>query len=183
MQVYRPAKRFTESFKEVPVNKPPIIIEDSWKILDSGLTKIENEWKERMLIEQYSKECTKQNSRKIDDVDEFTVEELKCWRRLQNTKFDERYKNGDLYSKNVNNFCYSDINITYWQWKYSKEEHILVDIYFNIENNFNDNIHECGAIFLHNDVILINSAKCLYKTSKTSIELEKRLEVFKSLRK
>lgn len=183
MQVYRPARKFEEFIYKVPSdNKIIISPENNWKKLDDGLTKIENEWKERMMIEQYNKEFIKQSHRIIEDVDEFTVEELKCWYRLLNTKFKDKYKNGGLYFKNLDSFYYSEIHITYWQWTYNDIKCILTDIYFSIENELNDNIDECGAMFLNNEVVLINSSKCLYKTDNTSIELKKRIDFLKSIR-
>ena len=182
MQVYRPVKKF-EDFLQAPVKNSPISVEDNWKKLDTGLTKIENEWRKRMLIEKYLWEFTKQSCRIIDDIDDFTVEELKCWFRLLNTKFEDKYKNGDLYFKNVNHFHYSEIHITYWQWTYNNEKYSLIDIYFIIGNDYNSDINEYGAVFLNNEVIFINSAKSLYITNNTSIELQKRISSFASIRK
>lgn len=182
MQVYRPAKKF-EDFLQTPVKNSPVLVEDNWKKLDAGLTKIENEWRKQMIIKQYLGEFTKQSYRIIDDIDDFTVEELKCWFRLINTKFEDRYKNGDLYFKHVNHFHYSEIHIIYWIWIYNNEKYSLIDIYFTIGNDYNSDIDEYGAIFLHNDVVFINSAKSLYKTNNTSVELQKRINSFASIRK
>lgn len=183
MQVYRPAKKFDEFFSQTHIKNSPVLVEDNWKKLDNGLKKIEDEWRSRMLTEKYSQEFKKQTSRVIDDIDGLTVEELKCWFRLLNTKFEDKYKNGDLYFKNINHFHYSEIHIIYWVWTCNNEKCLLIDIYFTIGNDYNSDVEEYGAVFLYNEVVLINSAKHLYKTDNTSVELEKRINSFFSIRK
>ena len=184
MQIYRPARKFEEALFQTAENNTITFSNDNnWKKLNDGLNKIEDQWKERMMIEQYSKEFLKLSSRILNDVDEFTVEELKCWYRLLNTRFEDRYKNGDLYRKNISSFYYTEIHITYWQWTHNNEKHIILDIHLKIENDSSDKTNDYGAMFLYNEVVLINSAKCLYKTDNTPIELEKRIDFLKSIKK
>jgi len=180
MQVYRRAKKFDDVIYETPSKKDIPI--NNWKILDDGLTKIENEWKNRIIIEKHVKEFIKERSRIIEEIDDFTVEELKCWFSLLRTKFNKKYENGDFYSKDIDEFYYTKINIIYWKWIHDGIEDRLLDIYFIIENEYNDKDEQHGAIFLHNEVVIINSNKSLHKTEKISIELEKRIDALKLIR-
>jgi len=155
------------------------ITKELWIKLDTGLSKIEAEWENRMLIEKYSKEFIKQSYRKINDVDELTVEEIQCWFRLLNVNIDNKY--GDLYFKHMNDYGSCNIYITYWVWFNNKKQHLIIDISFEIINN--NYKEKYGAIFLHDYMIMINNKNCLYKTNKTPIELEKRIPTLEALRK
>jgi hypothetical protein len=180
MQIHRSAKKIDCVQNDVQSTKNTDICEDNWKKLDEGLIKIEKEWKKRMITEQYLNEFIPKSLRIIDDIDDFTVDELKCWHRLLNTEFEDDHR--DLYFKNMDRFYYSEIHIIYWFWLYNDKKYILIDISFKIENDSNFDVKEYGAIFLNNDVVLINSEKSLYKTDNTSIELEKRIFSFESIR-
>lgn len=176
MQIYRAAKKF-DGINIGNSESKNMIIEDSdlWIKLDEGLKKIENEWRKRMSIEKYLLEFTKQNSVIVDDVDDLTVEELKCWFRLLNIKLDSRY--GDLYFQTLNNILETRISIIYWIWTYNDKKHLLIDISFKIKNK-----EEYGAIFENDNVLLINSKRTLCKTDNTSIELEQRISALEAIR-
>jgi len=180
MQIYRAAKRFDvqhqESMKETVDTK-----RDRWLKLDSGLKLIEEEWRNRMITEQYCKEFVTKNLRTMNNVDDLTVEELKCWYRLLNIKTEDKCKMGDLYfkSETINNF--TEIHVIHWIWTYNNKKYLLLDIYFKIKNN--TDINEYGAIFLCDKIILVNKLKCLYKTDNTPNELINRMSAFESIRK
>jgi hypothetical protein len=185
MQIYHRAKKFDgiqfeSSSKEniLPDNKREL-----WIKLDAGLIKIENEWKKRIMTEQYLSEFTPKSFRIINDVDDFTVIELKYWYKLLNLKFEDKSKNIDLYFKKISILQFSEIHIIYWFWKYNNEKLTLTDIYFKIGNNSNSDIEEYGAIFLDDDIVLINNTGSLSKTKNTSIDLEKRIFSLELIRK
>jgi len=180
MQIYRAAKRFDvqsqENIKETAKTK-----EDIWIKLDTGLKLIEDEWKKRMLLEQYSNEFVMKGVRIINDVDDLTVEELKCWYKLLNIRIENKCKMGDLYFKNETTNNFTEIHVIHWIWIYNNEKYLLLDIYFKIKNNTDTN--EYGAIFLCDEIILVNEMKILYKTDNTSDELIKRISTFELVRK
>lgn len=152
------------------------ISNDLWIKLDAGLIAIENEMKRKMR-EQYIDEFKPKSIRLIDDIEEFTVTELRCWKNLLNTKFEARYKNGKFYdTQNLGDYYYSKINIINWLWTCDNEQYILVDISLKVKNDLDDYSDEYGAIFLYEDVVLINSAQKLYSTTNTSKQLEERID-------
>jgi hypothetical protein len=179
MQIYRDAKRFDVQYQESTEIKDTK--EDVWLKLDNGLKLIEEEWKKRMLTEQYLNEFVMKGVRIVNDVDDLTVEELKCWYRLLNIKLEDKCKMGDVYFKNETNHDATEIHVIHWIWTCNNEKYLLLDIYFKIKTNIG--INEYGAIFLSNEIILVNEMKILYKTDNTSDELIKRISAFESVRK
>ena len=180
MQIYRAAKRFDVENQEDKKEKTNTK-EDLWLKLDVGLKIIEDEWKKRMIMDQYSKEFTTKIFRMVNHVDDLTVEELKCWYRLLNIKLEDKCKMGDVYFKNETNHNITEIYVTYWDWLCNRQTYQLIDIYFKIKNNTDTN--EYGAVFLSDEIILINDIGLLHETDDTPLELIKRLSAFEELRK
>lgn len=179
MKINKVQKKSNDIKYESYIKDNSKITEDNWKKLDEGLNQIESEWRKRMMIEKYSKEFTKQSSKKLNDIDDFTVQELSCWFRLLNIKIGDKY--GDIYFKHKNNLEYCEINIIYWVWMFNNKQYLLLDISFEIKNNCNK--QQYGGIFLGDNIVLINKTKSLYSTNNTLIELEKRIPSFEELRK
>jgi len=179
MQIYRAAKRFDVQCQESTEIKDTK--EDMWLKLDGGLKLIEDEWKKRMITEQYSKEFTTKIFRMVNDVDDLTVEELKCWYRLLNIKTQDKCKIGDVYFKSQTTNNFSEIYITYWDWIYNSQTYQLIDMYFKIKNS--TDINEYGAVFLYDEIILINNLGKLYETKDTPINLIDRISALELIRK
>jgi hypothetical protein len=176
MRINRSTSKYIEYIPIVERNNNAT--EDNWKKLDEGLTKIEAEWRKRIFLEKYSKEFIRESFRTVDDIDDLTVEELKCWYRLLNIK--SGYKYSDIYFKNLNTHHFTEITIIYWIWNCDKEQYSLIDISFEVKNNYYK--EQYGAIFLYDDIVLTNITKTLCKTDNTPIELEKRILSLQEIR-
>jgi len=127
---------------------------------------------------KYLHEFELQSCKFATKMSDLTDNEVRLWKHWLNYHFrwDVTSNIVDLFDYENSDIYNDEIRIMEWQWTHNGKVDILLDI------NAWPGDNEGGAIFLNNEMVLINSDQAIYNTPITPQELNPRIDALAHIR-